>query len=119
MTSHTKRQVTLHLCSHGFVAGYKILYLHGEDVERAIEVEVDDGEDDVDRMDQIFEDLQPEKEFRKGTIVTKGPPKRRSGIKITEENRKLVLDESGKRVLVRSITGLTYVACGSFLMLSH
>ena len=33
------------------------------------------------------------KEFRKGTIVTKGPPKRRSGIEITEEHRKLVLDE--------------------------
>jgi hypothetical protein len=37
------------------------------------------------------------KEFRKGTIITKGPPKRCSGIKITEEHRKLVLDESGKR----------------------
>jgi hypothetical protein len=37
------------------------------------------------------------KEFRKGTIVMKGPPKRRSGIEITEEHRKLVLDESGKR----------------------
>jgi hypothetical protein len=50
MTSHTKRQVTLHLCSHGFVRGYKVWYLHGEDVERATEVEVDDGEDDVDTM---------------------------------------------------------------------
>ena len=57
MTSHTKRQVTLHLCSHGFVPGYKVWYLHGEDVERAAEVEVDDGEDDVDRMDQMLEDL--------------------------------------------------------------
>jgi hypothetical protein len=37
------------------------------------------------------------KEFRKGTITTKGPPKRRSGIEITEEHRKLVLDESGKK----------------------
>jgi hypothetical protein len=60
MTSHTKRQVILHLCSHGFVPGYKVWYLHGEDVERATEVEVDDGEDDVDRMDQMLEDLQPE-----------------------------------------------------------
>jgi hypothetical protein len=51
MTSHTKRQVTLHLCSHGFVPGYKVWYLHGEShLERATEVEVDDGED-VDRMD--------------------------------------------------------------------
>jgi hypothetical protein len=49
MTSHTKRQVTLHLCSHGFVPGYKVWYLHGEScLERATEVEVDDGED-VDR----------------------------------------------------------------------
>jgi hypothetical protein len=60
MTSHTKRQVTLHMCSHGFVPGYKVWYLHGEDVERATKVEVDDGEDDVDRMDQMLEDLQPE-----------------------------------------------------------
>jgi hypothetical protein len=37
------------------------------------------------------------KEFRKGTIVTKGPPKRRSGIEIIEEHMKLVLDKSGKR----------------------
>jgi hypothetical protein len=44
MMSPTKRQVTLHLCSHGFVLGYKVWYLHGEDVERAAEVEVDDGE---------------------------------------------------------------------------
>jgi hypothetical protein len=60
MTSHTKRQVPLRLCSHGFVPGYKVWYLHGEDVERAAEVEVDDSEDDVDRMDQMLEDLQPE-----------------------------------------------------------
>jgi hypothetical protein len=60
MTSHTKRQVTLHLCLHGFVPGYKVWYLHGESrLERAAEVEVDDGED-VDRMDQMLEDLQPE-----------------------------------------------------------
>jgi hypothetical protein len=59
MTSHTKRQVTLHLCSYGFVLGYKVWYLHGESrLERAEEVEVDDGED-VDRMDQMLEDLQP------------------------------------------------------------
>jgi hypothetical protein len=57
MMSHTKRQVTLHMCSHGFVPGYKVWYLHGEScLER---VEVDDGED-VDRMDQMLEDLQPE-----------------------------------------------------------
>jgi hypothetical protein len=37
------------------------------------------------------------KEFRKGTIITKGLPKRHSGIEITEEHRKLVLNESGKR----------------------
>jgi hypothetical protein len=30
MMGHTKRQVTLHLCSHDFVSGYKIWYLHGE-----------------------------------------------------------------------------------------
>jgi hypothetical protein len=61
MTSHTKRQVTLHLCSHGFVPGYKVWYLHEESrLERATEVEVDDSEDDVDRMDQMLEDLQPE-----------------------------------------------------------
>jgi hypothetical protein len=42
------------------VPGYKVWYLHSEDVERATEVEVDDGEDDVDRMDQMLEDLQPE-----------------------------------------------------------
>jgi hypothetical protein len=60
MTSHTKRQVTLHLCSHGFVPGYKVCYLHGEScLERAAHVEVDDGED-ADRMDQMLEDLQPE-----------------------------------------------------------
>jgi hypothetical protein len=41
MMSHTKRQVTLHLCSHGFVPGYKVWYLHGEDAERAAEVEVE------------------------------------------------------------------------------
>jgi hypothetical protein len=51
ITSHTKRQVTLHMCSHGFVLGYKVRYLHGESrLKRATEVEVDDGED-VDRMD--------------------------------------------------------------------
>jgi hypothetical protein len=38
-----------------------------------------------------------EKGVRKGTIVTKGPPRRRSGIEITEEHRKLVPDKSGKR----------------------
>jgi hypothetical protein len=60
MTSHTKRQVTLHLCSHGFVPGYKVWYLHKKSrLERAAEVEVDDGED-VDRMDHMLEDLQPE-----------------------------------------------------------
>jgi hypothetical protein len=52
MTSHTKRHVTLHLCSHGFVPGYKVWYLHGESrLERA-----DDGEN-VDRMDQMLKDL--------------------------------------------------------------
>jgi hypothetical protein len=60
MTSHTKRQVTLHLCSHVFVPGYKVWYLHGESrLERATKVEVGDGED-VDRMDHMLEDLQPE-----------------------------------------------------------
>jgi hypothetical protein len=60
MMSHTKRQVTLLLCSHGFVPGYKVWYLHGESrLERVAEVEVDDSED-VDRMDQMLEDLQPE-----------------------------------------------------------
>jgi hypothetical protein len=60
MTSHTKRRVTLLLCSHGFVQGYKVWYLHGESrLERTSEVGVDDGED-VDRMDQMLEDLQPE-----------------------------------------------------------
>jgi hypothetical protein len=57
MTSHTKRKVTLQLCSHGFVPGYKVWYLHGEShLERAAEVEVDDGED-VDRMNHMLEDL--------------------------------------------------------------
>jgi hypothetical protein len=43
-----------------FVPGYKVWYLHGEScLERAAEVEVDDGED-VDRMDHMLEDLQPE-----------------------------------------------------------
>jgi hypothetical protein len=57
MTSHTKRQVTLHLCSHGFVPGYKVWYLHGKSrLEGTAEVEVDDGED-VDRMDHMLEDL--------------------------------------------------------------
>jgi hypothetical protein len=57
MTSHTKGQVTLHLCSHGFVPGYKVWYLHKESrLERATKVEVDDGED-VDRMDQMLKDL--------------------------------------------------------------
>jgi hypothetical protein len=51
MTSHIKRQVTLHMCSHGFVQGYRVWYLHKESrLERAAEVDVDDGED-VDRMD--------------------------------------------------------------------
>jgi hypothetical protein len=51
MTSHNKRQVTLHLCTHGFVPGYKVWYLHGEScLERVAQVEVDDGEY-VDRMD--------------------------------------------------------------------
>jgi hypothetical protein len=60
MMSHTKRQVTLHMCSHGFVPGYKVWCLHGESrLERVAEVEVDDDED-VDRMDQMLEDLQPE-----------------------------------------------------------
>ena len=53
-------QVTLHLCSHGFVPGYKVWYLHEEShLERAEEVEVDDGED-VDRMDKMLKDMQPE-----------------------------------------------------------
>jgi hypothetical protein len=37
------------------------------------------------------------KEFRKGTIVMKGPHKQCSGIEITEDYRKFVLDEIGKR----------------------
>jgi hypothetical protein len=42
------------------VSGYKVWYLHWESrLERATEVEVNDGED-VDRMDQMLEDLQPE-----------------------------------------------------------
>jgi hypothetical protein len=42
------------------VPGYKVWYLHGESrLERATKVEVDESED-VDRMDQMFEDLQPE-----------------------------------------------------------
>jgi hypothetical protein len=60
MTSRTKRHVTLHLCSHGFVPGNKVWYLHEESrLEQAARVEVDDGEV-VDRMDQMLEDLQPE-----------------------------------------------------------
>jgi hypothetical protein len=60
MTSHTKRQVTLHMCSHGFVPAYKVWYLHRElRLERAEEVEVDGGED-VDRIDHVLEDLQHE-----------------------------------------------------------
>jgi hypothetical protein len=42
------------------VPSYKVWYLHGESrLERAAEVEVDDGED-VDRMDHMLKDLQPE-----------------------------------------------------------
>jgi hypothetical protein len=42
------------------VPGYKVWYLHRESrLQRAAEVEVDDGED-VDRMDHMLEDLQPE-----------------------------------------------------------
>jgi hypothetical protein len=42
------------------VLGYKVWYLHGESrLERAAEVEVEDSED-MDRMDQMLEDLQPE-----------------------------------------------------------
>jgi hypothetical protein len=57
MMSHTKRQVTLYLCSHDFVTGYKVWYLHGEScLEQAPQVEVDNGEDG-DRMDQMLEIL--------------------------------------------------------------
>jgi hypothetical protein len=49
-----------------FRASYKVWYLHGEDVERAIEVEVDDGEDDVDRMDQMPSDIEVYQEGHKG-----------------------------------------------------
>jgi hypothetical protein len=42
MTSHDKRQVTLHLCSHDSVPGYKVWYLHEEScLKRAAQVEVD------------------------------------------------------------------------------
>jgi hypothetical protein len=51
MSSHDKSQVTRHLCSHGFVPGYKVWYLHkGSRRERVALLEVDDSED-VDRMD--------------------------------------------------------------------
>jgi hypothetical protein len=60
MMSHTKRHVTLHLCSHGFMLGHKIWCLHGEScLERAAEVVIDDFEY-VDRMDQMLEDVHPE-----------------------------------------------------------
>jgi hypothetical protein len=40
------QQEALHLCSHSFVPGYKVWYLHGEScLERAAQVEVDDDED--------------------------------------------------------------------------
>jgi hypothetical protein len=51
MTSHNKEQVTLHMCLHSFVLGYKVWYLHREShLEREAHIEVDDNED-VDRMD--------------------------------------------------------------------
>ena len=56
--SHDKRTVALHLCSHGYVQGYKVWDNHGE--SRSIvsaQMEVDDGEN-VDRLDHMLEDMQ-------------------------------------------------------------
>lgn len=58
--SHDKRTVALHLCSHGYVQGYKVWDNHGE--SRSIvsaQMEVDDGEN-VDRLDHMLEDMQAE-----------------------------------------------------------
>ena len=58
--SHDKRGVTLHLCKNGFVPGYEVWDRHGESSRRvSTQMEVDDGED-VDRLDQMVDDLQPE-----------------------------------------------------------
>jgi hypothetical protein len=57
MTAYDKRQVTLHLCTHGFVPGYEIWYLHGESrFERDTQMKVDGIGDD--RMYQMHEDLR-------------------------------------------------------------
>jgi hypothetical protein len=57
-------------------------------------------------------------EFRKDTIVTKEPPKRRTGWEIAEDLSNLVRNEDGGmglQVSGRPITGLTNVAFGSSL----
>jgi hypothetical protein len=59
------------------------------------------------------------KEFTKGTTVTEGPLKRWSRIEIAEVLSKVVINEICFKVTLRSINGLTYVPCGSFLMRSH
>jgi len=60
MVAYDKNQVTLHLCKNGFVPGYDEWHFHGESHSRvSTQMEVDDGED-VDRLDQMLDDLQPE-----------------------------------------------------------
>jgi hypothetical protein len=57
MLSHNKSQVTRHLCSHDFVPDYEVWYLHRESKhERVAQLEVDVSED-VDRIDQMLDDL--------------------------------------------------------------
>jgi len=60
MVAYDKNQVTLHLRKNGFVPGYVEWHFHGESHSRvSTQMEVDDGED-VDRLDQMLDDLQPE-----------------------------------------------------------
>jgi hypothetical protein len=60
MQAYDKNQVAIHLCTNGFVPGYEEWHFHGEARSSRVstQMEVDDGED-VDRLDQMLDDLQP------------------------------------------------------------
>jgi hypothetical protein len=62
-----KRTIVIHLCKNGFVPGYEVWTFHDESSTRVVvEDEHDCDVGDVNRMDEMLEDIQEE--------VTEDPP---------------------------------------------
>jgi hypothetical protein len=54
-----KTIVSMHMCWHGFVPHYELWRHHSELGHQVVEEETDDYSTEVDRMDEMLEDLQP------------------------------------------------------------